>query len=981
MARKKIPGLAQTLVFTLLIVLLLLHSMPGGAKRKGVAQRLPCLFPGCPITFKSTHGRSNHCNTKHVNTTSTSLPPPAFTPSPEPQSPGQDFGDADMPFRQSSASPLPSRSPGSPPQARGGKIFHKTMNAVPCDKEGITLPPNTPPSPRTTAADGDWSPFDDEVQFKTADFLFRRVEMSKDNIDYLLELWGLSLMKDGDLGPYDNYQQLYAAIDAVKAGDAPWKCFKTAPVDTGGAAPDWARQEYEIWYRDPDAVIRNMLDNPDFDGEFDTTPYVELDRDGQRHWSNFMSGNFAWKRCDQIIADDPTCTGAMHVTIILGADKTTVSVATGNIEYHPLYVSIGNVRNNVRRAHRNAVVPIGFLAIPKSERKYDNDAAFRTFKHQLYHASLSAILSTLKPGMTTPVIRRCPDGHFRRVIYDLGPFIADYPEQVLLAGIVQNWCPKCTAMSSNLDGPSGRRSHEHTDTLMDEFSPRTLWDEYGIDTDIIPFTYDFPRADIHELLSSDLLHQVIKGTFKDHLVSWVGDYLHIVHTPAEANSILDEIDRRIAATPHFPCLRRFKHGRRFKQWTGDDSKALMKIYLPAVKEFIPSEMVKAFSSFLDFCYLVRRPDFTEPGLDSVEAAIQRFHEHREIFRITGVRSGFSLPRQHSLVHYRRNIELFGAPGGLCSSITESRHITAVKKPWRRSSRYNALGQMLLTNQRLDKLAAARADFVEREMLDPTRMPPSDSDKHRDAEDDDGGEVDDGRVEGNVVLARRRERAYPTSLEGLATYIEVPSFPHLVRAFLRDQFDSDAGSESSRSSTSAESNIDTPFDSPISVFHSAIATFYSPSDPSGIWGMRRERIRSTPSWRKTGSRRDCAFVVDDQHADGFRAMSVVRVKLFFSFQHDGVHYPCALVEWYKKIGRRPDSDTGMWMVEPELRRTRAHQPLMTVVHLDSFLRGAHLVPVYGRRYLPSGFRNTWSLDVFQAFFVNKYIDAHANEIIF
>ncbi|KAJ7362401.1 hypothetical protein DFH08DRAFT_683551, partial [Mycena albidolilacea] len=41
------------------------------------------------------------------------------------------------------------------------------------------------------------------------------------------------------------------------------------------------------------------------------------------------------------------------------------------------------------------------------------------------------------------------------------------------------------------------------------------------------------------------------------------------------------------------------------------------------------------------------------------------------------------------------------------AIPESRHITAVKKPWRRSSRYNALGQMLLTNQRLDKLAAAR----------------------------------------------------------------------------------------------------------------------------------------------------------------------------------------------------------------------------------------------------------------------------------
>ncbi|KAJ6618417.1 hypothetical protein B0H10DRAFT_2376360, partial [Mycena sp. CBHHK59/15] len=88
--------------------------------------------------------------------------------------------------------------------------------------------------------------------------------------------------------------------------------------------------------------------------------------------------------------------------------------------------------------------------------------------------------------------------------------------------------------------------------------------------------------------------------------------------------------------------------------------------------------------------------------------------------------------------------------------------------------------MLLTLQRLDKLAAARTDFVERGMVDASRMPPPASDKHRDAEDDDGGETDEARVEGNVVLARRRERSYPTSLDGLAAHIRLPSFPGLVR---------------------------------------------------------------------------------------------------------------------------------------------------------------------------------------------------------
>ena len=58
----------------------------------------------------------------------------------------------------------------------------------------------------------------------------------------------------------------------------------------------------------------------------------------------------------------------------------------------------------------------------------------------------------------------------------------------------------------------------------------------------------------------------------------------------------------------------------------------------------------------------------------------------------------------------------GTPDGLCSSITESKHIKVVKEPWRRSSRWEALKQMLTTNSHLDKLSAARVDFASRGML-------------------------------------------------------------------------------------------------------------------------------------------------------------------------------------------------------------------------------------------------------------------------
>ena len=72
-----------------------------------------------------------------------------------------------------------------------------------------------------------------------------------------------------------------------------------------------------------------------------------------------------------------------------------------------------------------------------------------------------------------------------------------------------------------------------------------------------------------------------------------------------------------------------------------------------------------------------------------------------------------------LTHYRHHIKKFGALNGLSSSITESKHITAVKKPWRQSRHYEALGQMLTINTRNDKLAAARIDFLSCGMLNGT----------------------------------------------------------------------------------------------------------------------------------------------------------------------------------------------------------------------------------------------------------------------
>jgi hypothetical protein len=133
------------------------------------------------------------------------------------------------------------------------------------------------------------------------------------------------------------------------------------------------------------------------------------------------------------------------------------------------------------------------------------------------------------------------------------------------------------------------------------------------------------------------------------------------------------------------------------------------VLLPALQGHIPSQMIASIDAFLNFCYLIRRESHTEQVLQDITNALADFHKLREAFVEAGIYAdGISLPRQHSLTHYPHLIRSFASPNGLCSSITESKHIKAVKEPWRRSNRYKALGQMLVTNQRLEKLASVRA---------------------------------------------------------------------------------------------------------------------------------------------------------------------------------------------------------------------------------------------------------------------------------
>ncbi|KAF8431821.1 hypothetical protein L210DRAFT_3614448 [Boletus edulis BED1] len=777
----------------------------------------------------------------------------------------------------------------------------------------------TPPA-ASVNDQNNWFPYDNQVQFETAEFLYSKCHLSANKIDALLDLWAASLY----ISPWCRAP----VIDATVTGDVKWQCFSvnyTGEIPTENP-PNWMLNKYDVWFRDPCQV-------------------------------------------DIIAEGDESTVGSTLVPIILGSDKTTVSVATGNNEYYPLYLSVGNVRNNVRCVHHDAVVLIGFLAIPKTTNEHSSDANFRAFRRQLFHSSLSFILQSLKPAMTTPEVVKYGDGFFRRTIYSLGPYIADYEEQVLLTCIVRGWCARCHAPRNNLDEDALDRTREFNEALFEETDMDTMWTEYGIVGDLVPFTNDFPHADIHQLIAPDILHQLIKGCFKDHLVDWIYAYISANYSKKNANRILDDIDRRIAVVAPFTGLRCFPQGRRFKQWTGDDSKALMKVYIAAIEGYVPAEIVQTLRALLDFCYLIRRHIISAKALQEIEDALAQFYNYQQVFMSSDkpVVATFSLPRQHAAKHYPSLIRLFGAPNGLCSSITECKHIKAVKEPWCHLNKFQALSQMLRTNQRLDKIAAAHVDFESRKMLRGNCL--------SSAIDILGSNVPQevASILGDNDLPMPDHTVGNISIQvKLSRTPRVFNLVDLMRWFLFGQYNPDDARDPMEICFS-----DCPcYDGCINVYcrrycnmyNSACARFFAPSDLSGIGGMQKEFIY-------------CVFVTtnaDDLDATDMHAFDIARVLAFFAFTcRDGKHFPCAVVQWFEKIGNHPDEDTGMWMVRPA--NLPNCSPYYVVIHLDSIYRAAHLIPVYGMDHIPRNIKPHNCYDAFRAFYVNKYVDHHAFEI--
>ncbi len=228
------------------------------------AQALPCPFSGCSRTFRNASGRTKHYNTYHLRLSSSPSP---FSPTTNAEDDHSMFEDAANP------SPAPQVSNTHFDSATGRRVYtnrHPYINGisihsyapcssncllyyliylgVPCDREGKALPPGTPPPLRTTLSQDDWFPFDGRLDFEMADWLFKKTQMPRNDINFLMDAFASFGHEMGKPPPFANVDDLHRVIDSIPLGDAPWHSFtgEYQGPRPEGDVPSWMTSTYEI---------------------------------------------------------------------------------------------------------------------------------------------------------------------------------------------------------------------------------------------------------------------------------------------------------------------------------------------------------------------------------------------------------------------------------------------------------------------------------------------------------------------------------------------------------------------------------------------------------------------------------------------------------------------------------------------------------------------------------------------------------------
>ncbi|PBK94482.1 hypothetical protein ARMGADRAFT_1062603 [Armillaria gallica] len=767
-----------------------------------------------------------------------------------------------------------------------------------------------------------WAPFKSRKEWELARWLMMS-GVSQADIDRFAKL---GVIQEKVEPSFKDKRTFLSKIDELPSAlGTEWKCEEFELVgnvlDKDGTP---VVQTIELWKRNPVACIKELMQDPRFAKHMRYAPEKMYTDEGMKHqaFDEMATGKWWWAMqacipCLYNLLQDFNngCIqkllpkGATIAAIILSSDKTQLSTFSGDKSAWPVYLTLGNIDASVRRKpSEQATILIGYIPVSKLECFTEDRRSVEGY--QLFHDCMRTLLKPLIEAGQNGVEMLCSDGRTRLVFPLLAAYVADYPEQCLIAGCGERRCPKCTATSKELGDPlhSVLRDPEKTiDALKaTHMGNHTQFKNLGL-RPITPFWTDLPRCNIFHCFTPDLLHQLHKGVFKDHLVKWL--------TKA-ADATKAEVDRRYMAMPQHPDLRHFKKGISLvMQWTGTEYKNMEKVFLGALAGTAKPDVIICVRAVLDFIYYSHLELHTDESLKKLEDSLRTFHAHKHIFVDDGIREHFNIPKVHSMVHYAAMIRSHGVTGGYNTEASERLHIDFAKRAYQASNRKGYIQQM--TKDEVDEVE----DDVD--VADGDEEAAAHAEINTELTKDTNGDQIASRVSlqhgESTYTIPKRPSFTGINIATLENQYGTRQFVHCLEFFLRDHGllkDDFWDARPAKYQVYKRFRICIP---PVPEVSTTVTLDVIRALPSHTTGTRRKKY--VPAQFDTVlARRDLPL---DKKQDldllGVNGLHVAQVRAIFNLPEElgSFPHPLVYVEWFTPL-RRVDEHTQMFRVERFLR---------------------------------------------------------------
>ncbi|KAH9852072.1 hypothetical protein C2E23DRAFT_868898 [Lenzites betulinus] len=250
----------------------------------------------------------------------------------------------------------------------------------------------------------------------------------------------------------------------------------------------------------------------------------------------------------------------------------------------PVYLTLGNIDKCVQhQPSAHVTVLLEYLPVTKLECFSDKCQSLQGY--WLFHLCMKKLLAPLVAAGRHGLLMTC------------------------------NHCPKCPVPPDKHGEPvfTCLKDPAHISKILKQTAASEkaqAFAELGLQA-VEPFWDELPHVNIFTMLTPNLLHQLYKGVFQDHLVSW--------------------------ATQAIP--------------EGTNEKAFLGIIAGAANKYV----IHAVYAILDFIYLVHFRTHTDTSLEALHQAWHDFHNCKHIFVELEIREHFNFPKGHLTEHYKPSI--------------------------------------------------------------------------------------------------------------------------------------------------------------------------------------------------------------------------------------------------------------------------------------------------------------------------------------